>query len=177
MYPPATRLHARPNVAGRLHTRPDAASRGRWGGIFKLASYGDHVQLLPIRIRAMFDPRQAKPGLVEAVGSLAFTNFVNPPEEEDGPTARTICVYMNKILRQDDPRMLRLLTHMRAGQMGDGDADLLLSCCLENLEPEERAKFKDAVHLTPTWAEAYRVMAYHLTNTLTGPIALFKTPM
>ena len=106
MYPPATRLHARPNVAGRLHTRPDAASRGRWGGIFKLASYGDHVQLLPNHIRAVFDPRPAKPGLAEAVGSVAFANFINPLEEEDGPTVRTTCVYMDKILRQDDPHML-----------------------------------------------------------------------
>ena len=60
---------------------------------------------------------------------------------------------------------------MRDGQMDDDDVNLILSRCLENLEPEERAKFKDAVHLTPTWAEAYRVMAHHLTNTLTGPIA------
>ena len=55
--------------------------------------------------------------------------------------------------------------------MDNDDVDLLFSRCLDNLEPEERAKFKDAVHLTPTWAETYRVMAHHLTNTLTGPIA------
>ena len=67
--------------------------------------------------------------------------------------------------------MLKLLTHMRDSPMDDAVVDLLLSCCLENLEPEERAKFKDAVHLTPTWEEAYRVMAHHLINTLTGLIA------
>ena len=149
---------------------PELAGR-RWGGIFKIASYGDHAQLLPIKIKAVFDPRPAPPGSAEAVGSVAFTNFINPPEEEDGSTVRATCVYMDKILRQDDPRMLRLLAHMRDGEMDDDDVNLILSRCLENLEPEERAKFKDAVHLTPTWAEGYRVMAHHLTNTLTGPIA------
>ena len=126
---------------------PELAVR-RWGGIFKIASYGDHVQLLPINIRAVFNPRPEKPGSAETVGSVAFTNFVNLLEEEDGPTVRTTCVYMDKILRQDDPRILRLLTHMRDDQMDNDDLDLLLSRCLDNLEPEERAKFKDAVHLS-----------------------------
>ena len=61
---------------------------------------------------------------------------------------------------------------MRDGEMDDANMDLLISRCLENLEPEERAKFNNAIYLTPTWEEAYRVMVHHLTNTLTGPIAI-----
>lgn len=150
---------------------PELARR-RWGGIFKLSSYGDHAQLLPINIKTVFDERPGTPGTAEAVGSVAFTNFVSPPHKcDDGQTVRSTCVYMDKILRQDDTRMLRLLTHMRDGNMDDADVDLLLSRCLENLEPEEQAEFKSAIHLTPTWAEAYRVVVHHLVNTLTGPIA------
>ena len=66
--------------------------------------------------------------------------------------------------------MLRLLTHMRDGQMDDADVDLLLSRCLENLEPKERTKFNNTVYLTPTWEEAHHVMVHYLTNTLTGPL-------
>ena len=149
---------------------PEIAGR-RWGGIFKIASYGDHAQLLPIQIYPIFSPKPARPGTADAVGSISFSNFLHPPDGDQGPTARTTCVYMDKILRQDDPRLLRLLAHMRDGRMDDNDVELLLSRCLENLDPQERALFDNAIHLTPTWAEAYRVVVDHLTNTLTGPIA------
>ena len=66
--------------------------------------------------------------------------------------------------------MLRLLTH--TCEMEDGNnVDLLLSRCPKNLEPNERVLFDNAIHLTPTWAEANRVMVHYLTHTLTGPIA------
>ena len=77
---------------------PEIVDR-RWGGIFKVASYGDHAQLLPININPVFSRKAARAGSADAVGSISFSNFLNPPDGEQGPTARTTCVYMDKILR------------------------------------------------------------------------------
>ena len=155
---------------------PELAER-RWGGIFKIASYGDHAQLLPIQINPVFSTRPAKPGSGDAVGSVSFSNFINPPDGDEGPTARSTCVYMDKILRQDDPDLLRLLAHMRDGEMDNADVELILSRCLENLEPREKASFDNAIHLSPTWAEAYPVIVDHLANVLTGPIAKIQAKL
>jgi hypothetical protein len=141
------------------------------GGIPKVASFGDHAQLLPIGQQTVFDSKPPKPGSGGAHGQIAFTKFIHPDLVDGSVTTRSTSVFMDKVLRQDEPQLRRLLLHMRDGEVDDADVELLVSRCLENLDLEERESFKHAIHLAPTWAKANEILVDYLTNDLTGPIA------
>ena len=75
------------------------------GGIPKVASFGDHAQLLPIVQQTVFDSKPPKPGSGGAHSQIVFRKFTCPHLEDGSVTTRPTSVYMDKVLRQDEPQL------------------------------------------------------------------------
>ena len=142
-------------------------------GIQKVATFVDHAQLPSIGMKSIYDPTPGKPGSADAHGQISIANFRFPPLDNGVEVARCTTVFMEKVLRQNNGVFLRLLQHMRDGEIDDRDVDLLQSRCWENLSQAEQCKFKHALHLTPTWKKANEIVVQYLKNDLTTAIAKF----
>ena len=92
-------------------------------------------------------------------------------------SASSTFVFMDKVLRQDETLLRRLLLHMRDGTMDDDDIAFIESPCMENLSVEERETFTNAIHLAPTWKIANEVLVAYHNNTLDGPIAKLRAKL
>ena len=66
---------------------------------------------------------------ISVCGCKDIANFQCPPLDNGVEVARCTIVLMEKVLRQNKAVLLRLLQHMRDGEIDDGDVDLLQSRC------------------------------------------------
>ena len=79
-------------------------------------------------------------------------------------------VYMDEVLRQDDPQFLGLLNAMREGQWTDVEENFLLSRLESNLDESECAEFQkeDVLTLVPKWADAQKIIFDYLQHKMTA---------
>eukprot|EP00957_Ditylum_brightwellii_P080253 6104439-Ditylum_brightwellii.AAC.1 len=77
---------------------------------------------------------------------------------------------MDEVVRQQDPEFLDVLNSMQNGAMKESHANFLLLRCLAQLSPEEKDKFKDAIHMIPTWKQTVPITVQYLKQ-LNVPIA------
>ena len=77
----------------------------RMGGIPMVISFGDHAQLPCMGMKSVHDPRPGTPGKACASGQIAFQKFRHPPLENDVVIIRSTSVFLDKVLRQDEPAL------------------------------------------------------------------------
>ena len=54
------------------------------------------------------------------------------------------------------------------------DCTFLLSKCIANMDPQERARFNDALEICPTWEVANKISYKHINDDLDTPIAIVR---
>eukprot|EP00957_Ditylum_brightwellii_P142865 10885782-Ditylum_brightwellii.AAC.1 len=69
---------------------------------------------------------------------------------------------MGEVVRQKDPELLDVLDAIQNIEMKESHVNFLLSYCLSNLSSEEKEKFKDALHIMPTWKQTVPVTVQYL---------------
>eukprot|EP00957_Ditylum_brightwellii_P169976 12938116-Ditylum_brightwellii.AAC.1 len=60
---------------------------------------------------------------------------------------------MDEVVRQQDTEFLGVLDAMQNGAMKESHVKFLLLRHLSNLSSGEKDKFKDALHIMPTWKQ------------------------
>eukprot|EP00957_Ditylum_brightwellii_P085322 6489827-Ditylum_brightwellii.AAC.1 len=73
-----------------------------------------------------------------------------------------LVVVMNKIIRQQDPEFLDVLDAIQNGALKESNVNFLLLYCLSNLSSEEKDKFKEALHIVPTWKQTVPITVQYL---------------
>lgn len=150
-------------------TVPEEISNRPFGGIPYIMSSGDTNQLPPVGMKAIYDTKSTvKAGSANGVGKIVLSNFLNPVDPTE---AQSTIVMMDEVIRQKDPKFLDFLSRMRRGCLDDEDADFIFKKCLDQMDPDDCIKFKDALHLVPVWKMAHQIIFDYLQHGLETPIA------
>ena len=82
---------------------------------------------------------------------------------------------MDEVVRQEDPQLLSLLSHMREGAVDDSDVKFVFSRLLDSMDSATQEKFRtEAIHLVPTWKMAHPIVFDYLQRQLNAPIAIMR---
>ncbi|EJK54504.1 hypothetical protein THAOC_25863, partial [Thalassiosira oceanica] len=77
----------------------------------------------------------------------------------------------------DDPAFKEFLGRMRSGELTTDDMQWVYDKCLDKMTPQQKAQFKEAIHICPTWKQANRKSFEYLNYVLTAPIAIVRAAM
>jgi hypothetical protein len=139
------------------------------GGIPMIYVFGDTNQLPPVMKKPAYSTEPSKAGTADALGMVAFSEFIDPPNENE---AESVIVIMKHVIRRNDRAFLALLSAMREGNVSREQARVLRNRCLEKLTQAEQDNFKNnALCLVPTSKQANQIIHNYLQHTMTNPIA------
>ena len=119
-------------VSPILHNRPH-------GGIPFIYSFGDCAQLPPVLMKSMYDQSRAKVGTPDAAGRVAVAEFM----KSNNNSSISSTIYMDEVLRQNDPDFLQFLNNMRNGTLEENDVQFVYSRCLDKLSPTKKLLFSN----------------------------------
>jgi hypothetical protein len=157
-----------PQVDAPVLLPPEVYNRPH-GGIPIIYKFGDQNQLPPVAKQPVYSTKTPRSGTSDAVGKIAFSDFVNPPNDAD---VESYTFYMDEVLRQSDTEFKDLLDNMRNGSMRDEDIDLLLGRLISKLPADEKRNFEEgSLHLVPTWKQASEIIFKYLQDEMEAPIA------
>ena len=85
----------------------------------------------------------AKPNTADAIGRIVIHDYMNSTNDQD---VKSTVVVMDQVLCQDDVQYLTLLDKMKNENLLSDDADYIRGKCLDQMSPEQKLSFQNAIH-------------------------------
>eukprot|EP00957_Ditylum_brightwellii_P036299 2748997-Ditylum_brightwellii.AAC.1 len=119
-----------------------------------------HLILLPVGMKSIHSSKPAvNVHTSDFVGVSSLKCFVN---RHSSTGTESLVVMMDEVIRQQDPEFWGVLDAIQNGAIKESHVGFLVLHCLSNLLPEEKDKFKDALHIIPTWKQTVPTTVQYL---------------